>query len=274
MLRLRQIALISHDLISVETNFRSIFGLDVCHRDPGVEKFGLKNFLMPLGNSFIEVVAPFQDTTAGGRYLKKRGSSAGYMVIMQTDDMANARARMKELNIRLVLDGGGNASESDGIQLHPKDLPGAIAELRWNTASDNFDGPWAPAGTDWLPHKNTSIVEAVRAVEINSLNHESLALQWSAALARPIKISNESISLIELDDAVIRFKPLTGDRTEGLNEIDIQTTNFDHVTDAARDAQCFLSDTAVQICGVQFNLIAASEYLKLDTNRVDTGHCI
>ncbi len=255
MLRLRQIALISRDLTAAETNLRSVFGLDVCHRDPGVEKFGLKNFLMPLGNSFIEVVAPFQDATAGGRYLKKRGDAAGYMIIMQTDDIVGARTRMKKLNIRLVLDGGGNSSVSDGIQLHPKDLPGVIAELRWNASSDDIDGPWAPAGTDWLPHRNTSVVEAVRAVEINSSDHESLALRWSDALARPVKMSNKSISLIELDDAVIRFKPLTGDRTEGLNEIDIQTTDFDHVTTTAKDAKCLLSNTAVQICGVQFNLL-------------------
>jgi len=255
LLRLRQIALVSHDLTSVETNFRSIFGLDVCHRDPGVEKFGLKNFLMPIGHSFIEVVAPFQDATAGGRYLEKRGSGAGYMVIMQIDNMAEARTRMKKLNIRLVLDGGGNASTTDGIQLHPKDLPGAIAELRWNAGDEDPDGPWSPAGINWLPHRNTSVVEAVRAVEINSSNHESLAVRWSAALARPVKTSNESISLIELDDATIRFKPITGDRTEGLNEIDIQTTNFDHVTTAAREAQCLLSNSAVQICGVQFNLL-------------------
>ena len=255
MLRLRQIALISRDLTAAETNLRSVFGLDVCHRDPGVEKFGLKNFLMPLGNSFIEVVAPFRDATAGGRYLKKRGDAAGYMVIMQTDDIVAARTRMKKLNIRLVLDGGENSAVSDGIQLHPKDLPGAIAELRWNTASDDIDGHWAPAGTDWLPHRNTSVVEAVRAVEINSSDHESLALQWSDALARPVKMSNESISLIELDDAVIRFKPLADGRSEGLNEIDIQTANFDQVRTAAKDAECLISNTAVRICGVQFNLL-------------------
>ena len=210
---------------------------------------------MPLGNSFIEVVAPFKNMTAGGRYLEKRGDSAGYMVIMQTDDIADARMRMKKLDIRLVLNGGNDTHTTDGIQLHPKDLPGAIAELRWNTGDRDPDGPWSPAGKNWLPHRNTSVASAVRAVEINSINHEALASQWSAALARPVTTSNESVSSIDLDDAIIRFKPLTGDRSEGLNEIDIQVTNFSHVIAAAEKAKCLLSSSAVQICGVQFNLI-------------------
>ena len=274
MLRLRQIALITHDLGSIEASFRSIFGLEICHRDPGVEKFGLNNFLMPLGNSFIEVVAPFKNMTAGGRYLEKRGDSAGYMIIMQTDDIAEARMRMKKLGIRLVVDGGNDTHTTDGIQLHPKDLPGAIAELRWNVGDHDLDGPWSPAGKNWLPYRNTSVASTVRAIEINSINHEALASQWSAALARPVRTSNESVSLIDLDDATLRFKPLTGDRTEGLNEIDIQVTNFTHAVSAAKRARCLLSPSSLQICGVQFNLIGASEYLKLDTNKMDTGHCI
>ena len=56
------------------------------------------------------------------------------MVIMQCGDIAARRARVADLGIRLITDGGND--QTDGIQLHPKDVPGAIAELRWNTGDD------------------------------------------------------------------------------------------------------------------------------------------
>ena len=145
MLRMRQICLVAEDLDLVEGHLRGVFDLDVCFRDPGVGRFGLHNFLMPVGNSFLEVVSPTRPGTAGGRYLQRRGGDGGYMVIMQCSDIAARREHVASLGIRLVMDSPGE--KSDGIQLHPKDLPGAIAELRWNHGDDHPAGPWQPAGT-------------------------------------------------------------------------------------------------------------------------------
>ena len=99
MLRMRQIALVAHDLNAIEADFREVFGLEVCYRDPGVAKYGLHNFLMPVGNGFLEVVAPTEEGTAGGRYLERRGGDGGYMVILQTDDIAAVRARVADLGL-------------------------------------------------------------------------------------------------------------------------------------------------------------------------------
>lgn len=149
MLRMRQICLVAADLDAVEADLSAVFGLEVCHRDPGVGRFGLHNFLMPAGNNFLEVVAPMEGETdtAGGRFLERRGGDGGYMVIMQCDDVDAARERVRGLGIRLVMDAG--RGENQGIQLHPKDLPGAIAELRQNEGAEDPAGPWgrrAPTG--------------------------------------------------------------------------------------------------------------------------------
>ena len=47
-IRLRQIALVAHDLESVVGDFQDKLGLDVAYRDPGVKSFGLHNAVMPL----------------------------------------------------------------------------------------------------------------------------------------------------------------------------------------------------------------------------------
>ena len=85
-LRLRQIALVARQLAPVVDDLRELFGLAVAYRDPSVEAFGLENAVLPVGNQFLEVVAPIREGTAGGRYLERRRGDGGYMVILQCDD--------------------------------------------------------------------------------------------------------------------------------------------------------------------------------------------
>ena len=72
-LRLRQICLVARELELVVDDLQAVFGLEVAYRDPAVGYFGLENALLPVGNQFLEVVAPIREQTAGGRYLEKRG---------------------------------------------------------------------------------------------------------------------------------------------------------------------------------------------------------
>src|SRR5476649_479980 len=79
-MRLRQIALVGKDLDAAEADIRAILGLDYAYDDPGVGKFGLKNAVFPIGETFLEVVSPRQAGTTAGRLLEKRGGDGGYMV--------------------------------------------------------------------------------------------------------------------------------------------------------------------------------------------------
>ena len=91
-MRLRQIALVAHDLDSTLASLCEELGADVCFQDPGVGAFGLHNGLLALGDTFLEVVSPTQDGTTAGRYLDRRGGDGGYMVLLQLD--ADERARL------------------------------------------------------------------------------------------------------------------------------------------------------------------------------------
>src|SRR5947199_8350285 len=101
-MRLRQIALVAADLAAAETDIRAILGLDYAFDDPGVGKFGLKNAVFPVGETFLEVVSPRQDGTTAGRLLEKRGGDGGYMVILQVRDIEEARARAAAARVRTV----------------------------------------------------------------------------------------------------------------------------------------------------------------------------
>ena len=70
-IRLRQICLVAEKLALAIEDFKAVLGLEVCFKDPDVAVFGLENSLFPVGNNFIEVVAPVKENTAAGRYLKQ-----------------------------------------------------------------------------------------------------------------------------------------------------------------------------------------------------------
>ena len=107
-IRLRQIALVANKLAPVIDDLKGVFGLEVCYIDPGVGVFGLENSLLPVGNNFIEVVAPIKEGTAGGRYLKRRGGDGGYMVICQCESHA-AQLERRERALRWASESRGSA---------------------------------------------------------------------------------------------------------------------------------------------------------------------
>src|SRR5579859_76877 len=110
-MRLRQIALVGQDLAACEADIRAVLGLDYAYDDPGVGKYGLRNAVFPIGNTFLEVVSPKQEGTTAGRLLERRGGDGGYMVILQVDDLAAARAAIHAAGARIVdqWDGDGAA---------------------------------------------------------------------------------------------------------------------------------------------------------------------
>ncbi|MFL6649106.1 MAG: VOC family protein, partial [Sulfurifustaceae bacterium] len=97
-LRIRQIVLAANDLDRTVEDVAAVLGVRVAFRDPLVAKFGLHNALLPIGEQFVEVVAPTRPGTAAGRLLERRGDS-GYMLLLQTDDFARDRARMERLGV-------------------------------------------------------------------------------------------------------------------------------------------------------------------------------
>src|SRR5579864_7324768 len=106
-MHLRQICLAANRLAPVIDDFKQILGLEVCFVDKGVAMFGLENSLMPIGNNFIEVVAPIKENTAAGRYLKRRNGDGGYMVICQCDGHETQLARKAQaakMNIRIAME--------------------------------------------------------------------------------------------------------------------------------------------------------------------------
>ena len=74
-MRLRQVATVARELEPVVDDFRAVLGIEVAYRDPGVAEFGLHNAVMPVGDTFLEVVSPTREHTTAGRFLDRRAEA-------------------------------------------------------------------------------------------------------------------------------------------------------------------------------------------------------
>jgi hypothetical protein len=255
-MRLRQICLVANKLAPVIDDFKDIFGLEVCFVDKGVAVFGLENSLMPVGNNFIEVVAPIKENTAAGRYLKRRNGDGGYMVICQCDshDTQLARkARAAAINIRIAWE--HESKSFHGMQLHPADTGGAFFEIDWD-AKGEPDGNWEPAGgSGWSSARRSDFVTGYQAVELQSADPRGLAERWSSIAEVPLRRDARGRFEIPLDNASVRFVEATDGRGEGLGGIDVLVKDRQRILQAAAGRGKRLSDDQVMICGTRFYLL-------------------
>lgn len=207
-LRLRQICLVAADLAAEAARVKSLLGLEECHRDPNVGKYGLENVLFPVGSSFIEIVSPTRPGTAAGRFLERHGGRYGYMVIMDCDDPARRQRRAESLGVRIanVIRHG----DYFGVQLHPKDTGAAMIEFNSTAGGGNPMGPYSPAGPDWQRAIRSSVAQRLLAVEIECLDAAALAAKWGAILERPVQNLDGGSYRIALDTGTINFLPGAG----------------------------------------------------------------
>jgi hypothetical protein len=249
-LRLRQLALVANKLAPVVDELKTVFGLEVGYRDPGVKVFGLENALLPVGSQFIEIVAPIKDGTAGGRYLERRGGDGGYMVITQCDDHAPRKKRVAELGIRKVME--EDSPHYCAMQLHPRDTGGSFLEIDYQPGGEAPDGPWEPAGKNWKSAVRTDVVKAITAAEVQSPDPNGLAGRWSDIVQIPVVKDAKGNPTIQLENAKLRFVDANDGRGEGLSGIELAVVDRKRLLDAAEKIHRRVSDDQVTIAGIRF----------------------
>jgi len=210
-IRLRQVALVAHDLDAVLEDLNRELQLEVAFNDPAVATFGLRNAVLPVGTQFVEVVSPTRDGTAAGRQLERLGGDGGYMVICHTDEHEQVRARTDTLGIRKVIDADEHGYKI--MQLHPSDTGGSFLEIDFQPGGDDPQGPWMPAGPDWQRAVHTDVVDSITGVELRVPDAEKVAARWSEILDRPL-----DDGAIALDNAAVRI----GEGTGGLVAVDVR----------------------------------------------------
>jgi len=249
-MRLRQIALVAKDLDAVHADIGAVLGLDWAYDDFGVGKYGLRNAVFPIGNTFLEVVSPKTDGTTAGRLLEKRGGDGGYMVILQADDLAAARAAIHAAGVRVVdqWDGDGAAF----THLHPKDVGGAILSVDHMDPKDR----WEWGGPDWSRHVRTDVSTAVVGAELQADDPAAMAARWAAVLDRPAVPAGKGWK-IALDEGEIRFVRASDSRGDGLGAFDVAVRDPAAVRTAAAVRGLVDADGVLTLSGARVRLVQA-----------------
>lgn len=248
-MRIRQIALVARELEPVVADLCAVFGLEVSFRDPGVAEFGLHNAVMPVGDTFLEVVSPIREDTSAGRFLERRRGDGGYMVILQSDDLAADRLRAEELGVRVVWEVA--LPDIATIHLHPRDLGGALVSLD----QPRPEGAWRWAGPAWEKKMRTSVVRRVAGAELQAADPAALARRWAEVLGRGVVWDGADVHEVPLDEGRLRFVPPRDRRGDGITVVELEAADPDRARRVARERGLSPDGARIEIAGTRFRLV-------------------
>lgn len=252
-MRLRQIALVAHDLEPVAAQLSRLFDLKVAFRDPGVGVFGLVNVVMPVGGEFLEIVQPVRPDASAARYLTRRGGDAGYMAIFQDEDALAHRERLAAQGVRLIaeMDRGGYVF----THFHPADFTGVLSSIDQVRDDPDWMAPlskWPPAGNAWRDFPSSRATGLIGCV-VQARDPERAAAVWAERLASSVT-KRQGMAAVVLARGEIRFSPPVDSDGTGIVALDFTVRDPKDVFDAAEAAGVTVADESVSIGGVRIHV--------------------
>jgi methylmalonyl-CoA/ethylmalonyl-CoA epimerase len=128
LLNLDHVGIAVRDLDAAIESYRSRYGVDPLHREV-VESQGVEEAMIPVGGSFVQLLAPTSPGTAVGRFLERNGEGMHHVAFAVLDieaaleHLASEGARLIDESPRV----GGRGARIAFV--HPKDLGGTLIEL-------------------------------------------------------------------------------------------------------------------------------------------------
>ena len=242
----------------------AVLGLEVCHGKGDLSRYGVPyyeppayqaNFfdkhgisgaLLPIGDAFLELIAPLRTDTPIAKYLKRHGPG-GYMLVTEVDKTTLWRERIAALGLRIA--GFADYPTYDEIQVDPRDIGGSILSFAMQRQGQPFDGSWFPAGHEW----RLRAAAGWSGIEFASLSLRQpveVAARWSALIGRPFDAESGGLS-ISLDESHIKFIKAT-ENTDRLSAIGIVGSAYGAALERARPNERSPDGKAIRIAGFEF----------------------
>ena len=100
----------------------------------------------------------------------------------------------------------------------------------------------------------TDRVRGIAGVEIQAERPDVLAGRWSDIVEIPVSRGPAGEAALELENAIVRFVPITDGRPEGLGGVDLRAVDAARAVRAATDRGLPVDGQTVTICGTRFRL--------------------
>jgi methylmalonyl-CoA/ethylmalonyl-CoA epimerase len=127
-IKINHIAVVVGDVNGALTFWRDALGLPLAHIEHN-EGEAVDIAFLPVGDSEIELIAPFTEDSGVARYLAKKGAGLHHICI-EVEDITAALQTLREKNIELIND--SPRERPDGTLyafVHPRATGGVLLEL-------------------------------------------------------------------------------------------------------------------------------------------------
>ena len=126
--KIEHIALAVADLDAAVAHYADVWGLEVSHRER-VEDQGVEEAMLPLGESFLQLLGPTGPDTTVGKFIAKRGEGLHH-IAYEVDDLGTSLAALKEKGVPLIDEAPRLGGRGHMVAfVHPKGNHGLLVEL-------------------------------------------------------------------------------------------------------------------------------------------------
>ena len=126
--KIEHIALAVSDLDAAVAHYANVWGLEVSHRER-VEDQGVEEAMLPLGESFLQLLGPPGPDTTVGKFIARRGEGLHH-IAYEVDDLEAALAELKAKGVRLIDEAPRRGGRGHMVAfVHPVGNHGLLVEL-------------------------------------------------------------------------------------------------------------------------------------------------
>lgn len=126
--KIEHVALAVADLDAAVAHYEKVWGLEVSHRER-VEDQGVEEAMLPLGESYLQLLGPTGPDTTVGKFVAKRGEGLHH-IAYEVDDLEAALAELKDKGVPLIDEVPRRGGRGHMVAfVHPKGNHGLLVEL-------------------------------------------------------------------------------------------------------------------------------------------------
>ncbi|HWC13700.1 MAG TPA: methylmalonyl-CoA epimerase [Actinomycetota bacterium] len=126
--KIEHVALAVEDLDAAVQHYADVWGLEVSHRER-VEDQGVEEAMLPLGQSFLQLLGPTGPDTTVGKFVARRGEGLHH-IAYEVDDLEAALGELKQKGVPLIDEAPRRGGRGHMVAfVHPKGNHGLLVEL-------------------------------------------------------------------------------------------------------------------------------------------------
>lgn len=126
--KIEHVAIAVADLEAAVKHYSDVWGIEVEHRER-VEDQGVEEAMLPIGESYLQLLGATGPETTVGKFLERRGPGLHH-IAYEVDDLDKTLAELKDKGVPLIDEAPRKGGRGHMVAfVHPKGNHGLLVEL-------------------------------------------------------------------------------------------------------------------------------------------------